>query len=65
MTTDQQDQILLGYLRSYFAATTDPIMVGTIAARTAISHTGVQDSLARLYRVGAVDVAIGQVLAVR
>jgi len=58
MTTDQQDQIILGYLRSHFAGTSSLILASTIAARTALQLEAVEHSLERLHRAGAIEADI-------
>jgi hypothetical protein len=60
VTTDQQDQIILGYLRSHFAGTIDRILASTIAAGTAIQQDAVQRSLERLTSAYIIEAVISE-----
>jgi hypothetical protein len=55
MTADQQDTVVLGYLKSHFAATCSSIDTGTIAARTALQFRATQQSIERLRESGQID----------
>jgi DNA-binding IscR family transcriptional regulator len=60
MTADQQDLVVLGYLRSYFAGTADQTQSTSIAARTTLQLDAVERSLERLHRAGAIEAVIGE-----